>query len=221
MYGPRMIAEFDRGKGPITVELGPVRDEDAGAKLFTKWFSDNRIRLFLSMSYPITESSEKDYLKKKSTDENSVAWNIFVENKLIGSIGLDLKKNKGDSKAELGIMIGDKNYWSKGIAQVIESMVLEYGFTNVLPGGLHKIYAGTFVGNTNSYNALKKIGFKEVGVQKEDAWVQGRWVDSWWGEILQKEWQEIRESVFKSVGIKKFTPYPDCEDEGFEPIIVK
>jgi len=217
MYGPKISVTFDRGNGPIEISMGPVVDEKAAAKTFTEYFADSRIRFYLSPNFPFAESNEADYFKSAATNPGLVTWAGYVDGKLIGSVALH-EIDVANQHADIGIVIGDKNYWGKGIARVLEAMVLEYAFRIYMPGGLRKIVGKVYLdgdgGNIASKKALESVGFKTIGVQKDQLWKNGRWVDVWIGEILNSEWQVVRLDVLKKIGVTRFNLFPGCEDVG-------
>lgn len=58
--------------------------------------------------------------------------------------------------ADIGIIVGRKEYWGRGVAA--ESIVLlrDYAFADL---GLHKLTAGCYVANVGSERAFEKAGF--------------------------------------------------------------
>ena len=223
MYGPQILVEYDRGEksgGRVAIELCPPKNEPEVAKMFTSWLNDPRVVLYMSRLLSCSESGEMEWIKSQNDKKEDLVWMIYVAGKLVGSLGLH-RIDFSNKRAELGINIGDKAFWGKGVAQVVEACVLEYAFENVIADGLHKIYAGVLEGNTASRAALEKVGFQTIGTKKKEFWVQGRWFDTWEEEMLQEEWQKIRVERLEQVGIKKLILYPGCEEEGFKPIEVK
>lgn len=220
MFGLRIEATLDRerGEAPIELVLGPIKDEKTAAEFYTRTLNDNRVNLYLGMRYGFTVSTEEEWIKKIGADENLISWSMYASERLIGGVGLNAV-DRVDRHAELGIVIGDREYWGKGVASASEAMVLEYAFNNIVAGGLNKVYARVFDGNTASRKALEKVGFKTVGIRHQDVWKNGRWLDVWFGEVLQEEWRIVREDAFERAGIVKFNLYPGCEDCGLEPII--
>ena len=208
-----MIAKFVSPKTQEEIELlfSPPIDEIREAKTFVSWFNDNRVKQYLTMTAGLTESSEMDWIRKQPEEKEHLNWFVYIKGKAIGSIGLnriDLK----DRKAELGISIGDKSCWGKGLATVMEITVLEYVFENVVAGGLHKVYARVFIGNVASQKVLeKKIGFRTIGYRREEIWHNGVWYDEWNGELLQEVWRVNREQIIKDAGITLLDVYPGCE----------
>jgi len=227
MYGPKIQLKFSRRdpfgekKGEeISLELRPPKDEQLLAKLYTEWINDNRVRLYLSTPIPCTESYELGFVKDQCSKEGKTMWIIYCGDQAIGNVGIN-GIDLVNKRAELGIMIGDKSFWGKGIASAVEATVLEYGFSNIVAGGLNKISAGVLTGNIASQKALEKVGFAKCSLKKQEYWFQGKWFDLWEGEILQSKWKKVRKQVFERVGITELSLYPGCEEEGYEPVVIK
>ena len=69
----------------------------------------------------------------------------------------------------LGIIIGERDCWGKGLATEAISLVTEYAFEFL---NLNRVGAGCYEGNTASLKTFEKAGFKKgdiiVKVDKED-----------------------------------------------------
>ena len=115
------------------------------------------VKWLANVPYPYTYDDLEDYLL--ISDSNQFDLNIFLGNQLIGRVGLTLD---GDNYYDLGYWIG-KDYWGKGYATESSKKLLEYVLDKL---DLPKIKSGYFVDNFSSGNVLKKLGFKEVGVEK-------------------------------------------------------
>ena len=115
------------------------------------------VKWLANVPYPYTYNDCEDYLL--ISDSNQFDLNIFMNNKLIGGVSLTLDD---DNYYDLGYWIG-KDYWGKGYATESSKKLLEYVLDKL---DLPKIKSGYFVGNSASENVLKKLGFKEVGVEK-------------------------------------------------------
>jgi RimJ/RimL family protein N-acetyltransferase len=62
--------------------------------------------------------------------------------------------------AELGIVIGDKDFWGKGYGKQAWAMITEYGLNTL---NLHRIYAHVLSDNESSAKCAKASGFKKEG----------------------------------------------------------
>lgn len=195
----------------LNVELRPPKDESKDLASFVEWFSDNRVMQYLSMSHPVTESSERTWFQDQATVKDSCIWFVSVNGVLSGSIGLH-RIDLQNRRAELGISLGNKAVWGKGVATAIEIAVADYAFQNFAGEGLHKLYARAYGGNKGSIKALtEKVGFRTIGVRKKELWKQGRWHDEWNGELLAEDWAKMRVERIKKAGILELNLYPGCE----------
>jgi RimJ/RimL family protein N-acetyltransferase len=88
------------------------------------------------------------------------------EGKHIGNCtyyGID--SDKGE--AELGIMIGDRDYWDKGYGTDAVTALLEYIFGKTK---LNRLYLKTLVNNKRAQKCFAKCGFTPYGHFKKDGY---------------------------------------------------
>jgi RimJ/RimL family protein N-acetyltransferase len=89
--------------------------------------------------------------------------------------------NENKSEAELGIMIGDRQYWNKGYGTDAVSTLIEHIFRQTK---LNRIYLKTLVTNTRAHRCFMKCNLKPCGYLKRDGY------EFLLMEIYRKEWQE-------------------------------
>jgi ribosomal-protein-alanine N-acetyltransferase len=63
--------------------------------------------------------------------------------------------------------------------------VLSYGFDTM---GLHRVYAHTSVRNAPSRALLRKLGFREEGILRQNTRHDGIWEDTALMAILKSDW---------------------------------
>tara|TARA_B110000263_G_C15072439_1_gene402466 strand:- start:191 stop:685 length:495 start_codon:yes stop_codon:yes gene_type:complete len=114
-----------------------------------KWFSKTPYELVMNC---------KDYLKM--SNKHKLDLSIFLGDELIGGVGLALDDD--DDYYELGYWVG-KDYWGKGYATEASKYLLEYALKKL---NFPKIKSAYFIDNLPSGNVLKKLGFKEIGIEK-------------------------------------------------------
>jgi len=74
--------------------------------------------------------------------------------------------NHAEGKAELGIMIGNRNYWNKGYGVEAINLLLDHIFHKT---SLGRIFLTTLDWNTRAQKCFKKCGFQECGrLNRED-----------------------------------------------------
>lgn len=100
---------------------------------------------------------------------------FFKENKKhIGNIKLepiDFENNK----ATLGILIGDKEYWGKGIGTEAVKLLVNWSFDNL---GLEEVNLGVISENKAAINVYTKAGFRIDRIEKRSIEHKGEFHDN-------------------------------------------
>lgn len=89
--------------------------------------------------------------------------------------------------AELGIMIGVKEMWSRGLATEACTVLLDHAFGRL---NLNRVGIGVVSENAAGVALWRKLGFVEEGRLREAFWVDGRPCDAIRMGLLQREWYE-------------------------------
>ena len=128
---------------------------DLAAALSNKKVQDN---LRDGLPHPYTEQDGKNYISAMlSADENETfAFAVAIDNKVIGSIGVFRQENIHRQTAELGYYIAEE-YWGKGIMTEAVRQICEYVFDK---SDIIRIYAEPFAYNAASCRVLEKAGFQ-------------------------------------------------------------
>ena len=176
MYGPVLKGE--------KVTLRPPDETDAAR--FVEWFADQEVTRYLGVTFPLALEQEKEILKKFGEDKNLVWWVIEAEGKAVGGIGIH-QIDWINAHAITGIVIGDKGCWRKGYASEAMAVRTAYAFRQL---NLHKLSSFTFFENEGSKRALMKSGYREIGVEREHIWRDGRWHDTWLAEVMRADWEK-------------------------------
>lgn len=79
--------------------------------------------------------------------------------------------NRWHGLGEIGIMIGDRDAWGKGIATEAIALMTRIGFEEL---GLRKITAGCYRSNTGSQRAFERAGFAVEAVRRAHFLLEGR-----------------------------------------------
>lgn len=172
------------------VTLRPIREENLND--FIAWFNDMEVTRYLISYLPMTEASEKKWIEETTTKRKPVfvieARDEEGRETSIGVCGLN-RVNYKDGNAELGITIGEKKYWGKGLGTEALTLLIDYGF-NFL--NLHKIYSGAIEPNIGSIKLHQKLGFVQEGKRKEQAFSNGQYLDLIEFGLLREEWKELK-----------------------------
>lgn len=127
------------------------------------------------LPYPYTEQDGEDYISSMlSADENETfAFAITVDGKVVGSIGVFRQANIHRQTAELGYYLAEE-YWSKGIMTEAVKQICEYVFSK---SDIIRIYAEPFAYNAASCRVLEKAGFQYEGTLRRNAVKNGKIID--------------------------------------------
>lgn len=91
---------------------------------------------------------------------------------------IDLRRGQ----AELGIMIGDRDYWSKGYGTDSVNTLLTHIFTST---SIDRVYLHTLEWNQRARNSFAKSGFKELGPVRRNG------LDFIHMEVWRTEWERL------------------------------
>lgn len=153
---------------------------------YTEWLNDPRVSDFLGRtSMAISYEEEKEHLENALKNPNERSFNITDSktNKIIGTISLERIEWVGKS-AELGILIGDEEFRSKGYGTEAIRIILDYAF-NFL--NLNCIYLALISSNKRAYKCYLKCGFKDSGRIRDRIFINGQYYDMLFMDILSSE----------------------------------
>ncbi len=161
------------------IQLSDVNDT------YLSWLKDDQVmKGIVSSGYDL--KSLNSYVKEKIDSKNTHFFAIILKsnNLHIGNIKLDFH-DFDSNLSELGILIGNKNYWGKGIAKEACSLVLNYGFEKLK---LRKIFLAVFENNIPAIKLYKSLGFRTEGKLIKHVSVQGILHDKYFMGIFSKNY---------------------------------
>jgi len=161
---------------------------------FVRWLNDPEVKQGLSLLYPLSLAEEEEWfadMLKKHPREKPMAIEIQPDPKkdtwvFVGNcafFGVDLENRS----AEIGIHIGEKEYWDKGFGTRAMKLVLQHGFANM---NLHRIHLRVYESNLRAIRSYEKAGFILEGKLREAQHINGSYVDVLLMSVLRHEWQQ-------------------------------
>jgi RimJ/RimL family protein N-acetyltransferase len=137
------------------------------------------------------EASQKQFDREaEDPPRHKTDFAIEADGKLIGNCGL-FGMNETARHAELGITIGDKEYWGRGYGRDAIQLLLDYAFRLL---NLRRVWLEVHAENERAIRAYRACGFVEEGRQREHIWLAGRYVDGIFMDILRDEFSSRAES---------------------------
>lgn len=161
---------------------------------FVEWLNDPEVIQGLSIYTPLSLDEEEiwyEQMLKQPKEERPLGIEIKYEDawKLIGNTGLFAIDWRNRS-AELGIFIGDKAYWNRGLGTEAVGLILQHGFSTL---NLHRIFLRVYSDNQRAIKLYEKNGFVHEGRQRQAEFHSGNYHDIIFMSMLRPEWEERME----------------------------
>ena len=167
------------------IYLSPMCIEDADK--YVEWFCNFKTTDGIRKSGNVmTVEAEKAWIQK-SLESCDLQFAIVNKetNELIGNCGYP-KISRQDRTAEVGIFIGAEENRSKGYGTEALKLLLDYGFNYL---NLHSIMLCVMSFNERAIACYKKVGFKEAGRLRENYFLNGKYYDVVYMDILENEFE--------------------------------
>tara|TARA_R110000868_G_scaffold1844_5_gene14568 strand:+ start:3835 stop:4383 length:549 start_codon:yes stop_codon:yes gene_type:complete len=148
---------------------------------YKTWFEDSHVRSFLSVpDRPLRRDELVDYIETENRSETGILFGVFLKDGVqhIGNLHVT-HIDRALSRASMGILIGDREHWGRGLAsEAIDAAARYVG--EVLK--LKRLYAGCHHDNPGSARAFRNAAFLELSelprdLADQDNWRQGIEID--------------------------------------------
>jgi len=177
------------------VLLRPLERTDLNER-YLNWLNDPEVTRYTETgSFPSSTEDLDNYYGSMSGSRNDVL--LAVEDKQSG-------KHIGNVKlgpihwlhrsATFGILIGEKEFWGKGVGLEATRLMVEYGFDRL---NLHRIDLGVFAEHEAAVRCYEQAGFKLEGRMREDLFHDGEYKDRLWMGLLRSEYKPLKSTPGK------------------------
>jgi RimJ/RimL family protein N-acetyltransferase len=109
---------------------------------------------------------------------------IEVDGKFIGQCAL-FNIDSVAQTCEIGITIGDKEYWGRGYGRDAMRLLLWYAFVQ---RNIHRVWLKVHAENKRAIRSYWSCGFKEEGRLRAHVWTNGHYEDLIVMGLLREEW---------------------------------
>jgi len=168
------------------VVLKKVTIEDANQE-YLAWLNDPHVTKELeTVSNPYTMEMLIAYVKGVLSSSNTQMFIVYDKATSI-KIGTGKIHNISEKHGtcNLGLMIGDTNFWGKGYGQEAYRLLINFAFTEL---HIRKISEAANVTNAASIAMCKKMGFQEEGVLKKQVFSNGEYQDKVILGLFASDW---------------------------------
>ncbi len=167
--------------------LRPIERDDLPR--FVRWFGDPEVRRHLRPYLPFSLAQEERWYERLLVQierQEDVTFAIETnEGVHIGNVGLH-NINWKDRNAELGIVIGEKEYWSQGYGTDAIRALLGMAFREM---NLHRVYLRVDGDNPRAIRCYEKVGFRREGTLRQTVFREGAYRDQHLMSILRGEFE--------------------------------
>ncbi len=149
--------------------------EDDVTEDYVRWMNDTEINQYLESRFSVHSKESIKLFIRSVSNETNYQFGIFVKKtgRHIGNIkvgGINLTHKYGD----IGFIIGEREYWGKGIATEAIRLATEFAFNTL---GLHKLWGGAYAPNIGSIKAFLKNGYEQEGIKRSQFLCGDKYVD--------------------------------------------
>jgi RimJ/RimL family protein N-acetyltransferase len=152
-----------------------------------RWLNDVEVSRYLSMRYQMSLAAEEQFMRDRTSKPMTfadVSMGILTKDgQQIGNCGLHEASSENRS-AWLGIMIGEKEYWSRGYGSDALLTLLRFAFEEM---NLNRVHLSVFDFNARGMASYRKCGFIEEGRMREAHYADGAYHDIVVMAILRDE----------------------------------
>jgi len=129
---------------------------------YISWLNDPIINQYLDVRHTKqTKETVSNYVNSFYKEEEKYIWGIYHDEKMIGTTTLAFF-NKEDNSAEIGLMIGDTDYWGKSASDNAFNFILDFSFNKLKKDS---ITGGAYDENIGIAFTFKKLGFEKGRVR--------------------------------------------------------
>ncbi|MDT3699957.1 MAG: GNAT family protein [Thermincola sp.] len=157
--------------------------------LLVKWKNDDEIADFVRGA-PIHTTYDIENRRYEKGLREYDAVRLIIETlpgRPIGFISIS-DIDKDNQKADLGMLIGEKEYWSQGYGSDTLITLLRHLFFDL---GFNRISLEVFEYNTRAKKVYEKIGFKVEGIERQGLLRKNQYYDIYLMGILQEDFENI------------------------------
>ncbi len=159
--------------------------------LFLEWLNDAEVIRGLTILYPMgleDENSWFDKMLQLPLEEHP----LMIETregkgwKAIGNCSF-MNIDWRNANAELGIMIGEKQYWDKGMGTETIQLMLKVAFEAL---NLHRVWLRVFEDNQRALRCYEKVGFVNEGRLRDAEFRYGKYMGVLLLGMLRPDWKD-------------------------------
>jgi RimJ/RimL family protein N-acetyltransferase len=159
----------------LQIELHPISISHLSQR-YVDWMNDYEVVKFTESRFN-DHSMDSILMWIKNTEQNNSEISFAILDKLkkkhIGNIKLG-SINWNHLFADLGLIIGDREFWGQGVGTCSIELVTDYAFKKL---NLHMLFAGIYQNNIGSIKAFEMNNYLKMSTIKNKYCFEGNYID--------------------------------------------
>ncbi len=172
-----------RGHGIYLTELDRNNSEAIRA-----WINDPEVHRFLRAGHvPVTREQEMRYYDAQAAFSTAFTFEIHLaeNDRYVGNVGVK-DVDPIHRSCELGLVIGQPLDWGKGYGEDAIVTCLRFAFDTL---GMHRVDLRCHEDNVRACRLYLRLGFVEIGREREAVYQEGRFADYIMFDMLDREFR--------------------------------
>ncbi|MBI5289207.1 MAG: GNAT family N-acetyltransferase [Chloroflexi bacterium] len=165
--------------------------ELADAERMHRWINDREVTATLGNRYLWSLAAEEEFLRGQTSRPPSFPDQSFAietkDGRHIGTTGLH-RASPENRNAEMGIMVGEKDCWSRGYGTDALITLLRFAFGEM---NLHRVELHVYADNERGIACYRKCGFVEEVCLRQFRYRNGQWIDGLEMGVLVHEFEAL------------------------------
>lgn len=164
--------------------LSPIHPEDC--EIFTQWLNDLEVTRNLQLAVKnVSLAGEREALAQLAQEHVYAIVDLQTDT-LIGDLGLT-GIDPFNRHCQIGIFIGNKEYWGKGYGGEAMRLLLGYAFDYL---NMNNVMLTVYEFNERAFRCYRRAGFREIGRRRQGIFREGRYHDIIFMDILAGDFRQ-------------------------------
>lgn len=181
----KQIFKFKKNNLPLKGDIIFLREhKKEDIKDWFLWVNNQDIIKHTPINPPLTMKDEENYYEQLLVNKKILSLSICDKftKKNIGTLSLELD-NENEQSMILGIIIGDRKFWGKGICKKVLKLARIICFEKL---NMNRIELKVASQNKSAISCYEKMGFRCIGIMKNKINKNGSHQDCFLYEMIKK-----------------------------------
>jgi RimJ/RimL family protein N-acetyltransferase len=157
---------------------------------FQRWLNDEEVTAGLMLCLPLSMADEQSWYESiliTPPAEHPLVIEYQTESgwKAIGNCGLHRIETRC-RLGEVGIFIGEKDYWDKGVGTRVLRLLVRHAFNTL---NLNRVFLQVYATNLRAIHCYEQVGFVHEGRLRQNMYKNGKYIDVLIMGIIRSEWE--------------------------------